>query len=261
MPIININSAEFYYETHGKGDPLVLVAGYACDHTFWYPVLHYLKDHYQVTIFDNRGIGQTKDQNETLSIELMAENLFLLLKKLNISKPHIIGHSMGGMIVLALAARYPDHIDKIGLLTSGIQCRGVGLFALDTLLQMRKANVEYELIFKCMLPWIFSGKFLKIQKNIDALWDYYQANKFRQSISDQERQLHALKNFDGRSLIKSIRNETLIVYGLQDLLSLSLESKAMANQISNSKLIELDCAHGVVSEIPQELARVIIDFF
>jgi alpha-beta hydrolase superfamily lysophospholipase len=49
-----------YYELHGSGDPLVLIAGLASDSQSWAPILPALAERFQVVVFDNRGAGRTE---------------------------------------------------------------------------------------------------------------------------------------------------------------------------------------------------------
>lgn len=260
MPILKLKNTKFYYESHGTGHPLVLIAGYACDHTFWFPVLEELSSHFQVIIFDNRAIGQTKDHDESLTIELMADDLILLFEKLELKNPYIVGHSMGGMIARTLAEKYPKHISKLVIVTSSIKCREPAMFAFNTMLQMRKDNIDFDLIFQTMLPWIFSADFLKNKQNIELLKKSYLENPYPQSINDQARQYEVLKKYDGASQLQQIQQPTLIINGTQDIISLPRESQRMANQIPNSSLIELDCAHGIVAEIPKKLSQLLNEF-
>ena len=96
MPILHANNADFYYELHGTGKPVILIAGYTCDYSAWEMLLENLTRHFQVLTFDNRGVGQTTDHNAPLSAELMAQDVIALADQLNLAKPHIIGQSMGG---------------------------------------------------------------------------------------------------------------------------------------------------------------------
>ena len=59
MPIAKINGINLYYEDYGKGDPLVLIAGFSVDHSVWQPVIDLLSHCYRVIVFDNRGVGQS----------------------------------------------------------------------------------------------------------------------------------------------------------------------------------------------------------
>ena len=60
MAIIKVNGINLYYEIHGQGQPLILIAGFSADHNAWCNVVDYLSQHYRVIIFDNRGAGQSE---------------------------------------------------------------------------------------------------------------------------------------------------------------------------------------------------------
>jgi len=51
MAFLKVNGVNIYYETHGRGEPLVLIAGYSCDHLFWSAMLDELAEKFQVLIF------------------------------------------------------------------------------------------------------------------------------------------------------------------------------------------------------------------
>src|SRR3990167_4083066 len=123
MPNITVNNVNFYYELHGKGQPLVLICGYTADHSYWLPILNALNQHFQVLIFDNPGIGQTTDDGSELSAELIADDIVALTKALNLKKPHILGASMGGTIAQCVASRHPQIVNKLVLLVTSAKWR------------------------------------------------------------------------------------------------------------------------------------------
>lgn len=260
MAMISVNGAEFYYELQGIGRPIVLIAGYTCDHTYWQPIVEALSRQFQVLLFDNRGIGQTKDNGEPLSAELMAEDVIQLCEKLNLQKPHIVGQSMGGCIAQTIAARYPEKIGKLVIITTSAKWRAVTYFAFNNMLAMRKENVNFELIMDAVVPWLFGQEFLLDSKKIDAFKQGIRDNPYPPSIKDQERQLLMLKQFDGREQLKRIKASTLIVSAVQDLLSMHADSAWLASEISKTKSIELNCAHGMVSEVPDQLTKTLVEF-
>lgn len=61
-------------------------------------MLNKLKSYFEVLVFDNRGIGQTKDAGDFFTLETMADDTMKLIKKLGLERPHILGQSMGGAI-------------------------------------------------------------------------------------------------------------------------------------------------------------------
>lgn len=114
MPNINVNNAGFYYELHGKGQPLILIAGYGANGRSWMPIVNALSQHFQVVIFDNRAGGQTTDDGVTLTVELMAQDVMALSDALNLKKPHIVGRSWVEPLYKALLQIIPIKLEKSG---------------------------------------------------------------------------------------------------------------------------------------------------
>ncbi len=164
MSFLQINDAKYYYELHGEGYPIVLISGYTGDHFYWAPILENLKQHFQVLVFDNRGIGQTLDEHPNLSAALMAEETLALAKALKLEKPHIIGQSMGGTIAQHIGARYSSEIGKLVILTSSPKWRRAMLLGFKHLLWLCEQNAEFDLIFAATLPWIYGESFCKTRR-------------------------------------------------------------------------------------------------
>jgi pimeloyl-ACP methyl ester carboxylesterase len=262
MPTIQVNDANFYYELHGKGQPLILINGYTANHIYWLPILDELSRHFQVLIFDNRAAGKTTDDGRELSAELMADDVVALANTLQLKKPHILGISMGGAIAQCIASRYPDVLNKLVLLLSTAKWREAMLIGVDTALEMRKKNIDLDIRFTSIVSWIFGQEFLLNEKNINVFKKAWLENEKLelQSIVDQTRQYHLLKKFDGRNQLKKIKASTLIGYGIQDIIVLPDESHFLAQQIVNAKLIKFDCGHGIILERPRELCKAVIEF-
>ena len=74
MPKVQVNGIELYVETHGDGEPLLLIAGFACDHTMWSDVVGALAGHYRVIVFDNRGVGRSASPDSPYTIRMMASD-------------------------------------------------------------------------------------------------------------------------------------------------------------------------------------------
>ncbi|MBS3904354.1 MAG: alpha/beta fold hydrolase [Simkania sp.] len=260
MPKIRVNSAEFYYEIQGTGSPVILISGYTCDHLNWAPILDKLSQRFKVLVFDNRAIGQTTDQGEPLSVEMMADDVIALAQALDLKKPCIVGHSMGGTIAQNIASRYGDQIRKLVLMHSSSKWRLAMLHGIESMLKMRQQGVEFEVIFQATLAWVFGEAFLQDAGNVQTLRKLILENPYSQSMEDQERQFAVLKQFDGRKQLKSIKVPTLVIQGSQDLLALPYEAEFLAAQITNAKLAICNCAHVCIAELPEKTIDLLKEF-
>src|SRR4029434_8975986 len=110
MPKVRANGIELFYEESGTGEPLLLIAGFACDHTNWRKLVPLLASSYRLITFDNRGVGQSTSPATPYTIDQMAEDTIGLLDAIELNSVHIAGHSMGGQIALALAPARPERV-------------------------------------------------------------------------------------------------------------------------------------------------------
>jgi pimeloyl-ACP methyl ester carboxylesterase len=98
-----------YYEDDGQGDPpILLVHGWCCDHTYFAPQFERYQREHRVVAVDLRGHGRSDTPEQDYTMAGFADDLAWLCAELGLTRPVVIGHSMGGVIALELAARHPD---------------------------------------------------------------------------------------------------------------------------------------------------------
>jgi pimeloyl-ACP methyl ester carboxylesterase len=109
VPQLNREGVTLYFEEAGTGEaPIVLVHGWTCDHTYFAPQFeHFARDHRVVSV-DLRGHGHSDKPEQDYTIAAFADDVAWLCGQLGLTKPVIIGHSMGGVIALEISARFPD---------------------------------------------------------------------------------------------------------------------------------------------------------
>ena len=128
------NGLELEYSTFGReGDPpIVLIAGFSQQLTFWEPAFcaELASRGFHVVVFDNRDVGlSTKiasavrprlaaiasGDRSTVAygLEAMADDTAGLLDALGLGSAHVAGVSMGGMIAQTLAIRHPGRVKSI----------------------------------------------------------------------------------------------------------------------------------------------------
>jgi pimeloyl-ACP methyl ester carboxylesterase len=107
-----------HYKKAGKGPAVVLIHGFGADSTIWQHQVNYLQQHYFILAPDLRGSGSSANLTPATSIEQMADDVKEILDYEQISNCTLIGHSMGGYIILALAEKFSQYVNSIGLIHS-----------------------------------------------------------------------------------------------------------------------------------------------
>jgi proline iminopeptidase len=95
----SVNGFKLWYETEGRGEPLVLVSGGPGDpHTVFHPFFSRLADRQQVVYFDEFGVGNSDraKSSQEYSFARDIENLEGLRKTLGLAKMNLLGQSYGG---------------------------------------------------------------------------------------------------------------------------------------------------------------------
>jgi pimeloyl-ACP methyl ester carboxylesterase len=106
---------KMYYETYGSGTPLLMIhgnGGSISDFVFQVP---YFAKKYRVIVADSRAQGKSIDAGDSLSYEMMADDLNALLDSLHLDSCYVIGWSDGAINGLLLTIRHPDKVKKLAI--------------------------------------------------------------------------------------------------------------------------------------------------
>ena len=120
----DVNGIKMHYLVAGKGEPIILVHGYAQNSHMWRPAMKELAKTHLVIAPDLRGFGDTTKAESGYDKKSMAVDVHALAQKLGIKKAGMAGHDIGLMVAYAYAAQYPAEVDRIVLLDAFIP--GVG---------------------------------------------------------------------------------------------------------------------------------------
>ncbi len=110
---INFRTTRLRYKTSGNGKDLILLHGYLESIEIWDNIFDDLSKLYRVTAIDLLGHGESGIVDEKSSMELMAEAVKSVLDAEGITHCIVLGHSMGGYVMFALAEMYKELMDGL----------------------------------------------------------------------------------------------------------------------------------------------------
>jgi 3-oxoadipate enol-lactonase len=114
MSMVETKGIETFYHDYGGGQPLVVLHGATADHQVWAEQLQPLTDDYRVITYDLRGHGKTGGSaHDRYTMEMYADDLAAFIDALDLDRPVVLGHSLGGMIGYAFADAYPEKLSAL----------------------------------------------------------------------------------------------------------------------------------------------------
>jgi pimeloyl-ACP methyl ester carboxylesterase len=221
-----------YFETYGQGQPLLIIHGNGGSINNFLYQIPYFSAHYKVILADSRSQGKSVDDSDSLSYEMMADDLDALLDQLGLDSCFVIGWSDGGINGLLLAIRHPDKVKKLAV-------TGANLWpdttAVDPFVYHWAENYNKSLQKQKLTPEI------KNERKLAHLLTY------EPHISTQE--LH------------SIHCPTLVIGGDHDVI-LPQHTLLIAQSIPRSYLWILpDSGHSTPIRYKDEFNKVVYEFF
>lgn len=220
----------------GEGPDLVLLHGLAGSSAWWDRNLPALSAVFRVTAIDLPGFGSSHPDARLLLDELPAR-LAAFLGELRISRAHVMGHSMGGLVAGGLAADHPECVDRLVLVDAGF-------LALDPTLRHRFTGPLRTL--RWTSPTILPT----------MLRDLVRAGPIRMASATAE----VLRN-DWRHKLPAISAPTLVVWGEHDRVCSLRIGEQIAATVPGARLVIIPGAgHNPMWEKPDVFGREVMDF-
>ena len=246
---------DIYIDDIGTGFPLVLVHGYLGSSEMWTLQKKYLSKHFRIVAPALPGFGESHNTKPVDSINAMAKTVLQCLDDNKINQFHLMGHSMGGMIVQEMVKISGDRINQLICFATGSIGDIPGRFEpIDVTMERLKKDGIKKTASRVPKKWFVEG---------DQAKYYYLCENAVKNISLEaaEKALIAMKNWKGIDNLKNIKNETLIIWGDKDV-SYNFDQVDILNKnIPNSKIeIFNGCSHNVHLEDSEKFNNTVKDF-
>lgn len=261
----------------GSGSPIVLLHGHPRTHVTWHAVAARLVQRHTVVCPDLRGYGESSHPPElpnhaTYSKRAMAGDAVRLMAALGHDRFGVAGHDRGAYVAYRLAFDHPGAVTRLCLLEG-----------MPVVERLERADWRFALSW---WHWFFFGQTTKpaervINADPDAWYDVNAERMGAEAYADVSRALHdpdvvhamvedyrAGLSIDreadeaDRAAGRKIACPTLVVSALQDDPELLYDAVAIwSGWADDVRGKTIDCGHHMSEEAPDELARILLDFF
>jgi len=109
----DVRGVKLYTESYGVGTPLLLIHGNGGSISSFSKSIPYFAKKYKVIAVDSRAQGKSRDDRDSISFEMMADDFAALLTTMHIDSAYVLGWSDGGINALLLASRHPEKVKKL----------------------------------------------------------------------------------------------------------------------------------------------------
>src|SRR5260370_6707073 len=239
MPYVKSGEAQIRYELEGpSGSPVVLFSNsLGTDYSLWDPQASEFRKKWRVLRYDSRGHGPTTASPGPYSVELLAKDVIALLDALKLDRVNFCGLSLGGMIGMWLGANAPDRLSKLVLCNTGAKIGTIESW--NTRIETVRKNGMKSIASAVLERWFTPGfrekapgQVTKIRNVLEALDpDGYAAC------------CAAVRDFDFRNELGSIRVPTLVIAGAHDPATPPADGSFLAENIPCARYAELNAAH------------------
>ena len=237
---INIKNLSINYIQYGEGNDIVLLHGWGQNIEMMRPIGDNFQDRFRITILDFPGFGESEEPKEAWTIddyELMLEEF---LKKVNVKKPIVIGHSFGGRVAIRYSARNP--ISKLVLF--GSPC----------------IRIQEELSLGVKIL-----KKLKTLPGLNGLGEYMKkfigSRDYKAASPIMRQTLVNVVNEDLSKFAREIEEPTLLIWGTNDTEAPLNEAKELEKIMVDAALITLPGTHYAYLENLPRVVTILDNFF
>lgn len=262
MPLITINDATLYYETHGTGPNTVVFAhGLLWSGRMFDAQVDALKDRYRCITYDLRGQGRSAITADGYDMDTLTEDAAALIQALDARPCHFVGLSMGGFIGMRLAARYPERVRSVVLLETSADPEPAENVPRYRFLNRIARWGGLRLVAGQVMPIMFGETFLQDPNRAAerAYWKQQLLANDRVGISRAVRGV--IERAGVSDELDQIAAPTLILVGDEDVATVPAKSERMHALIPHSQLVIIPGAgHSSTIEQPEAVNAAIGKF-
>jgi 3-oxoadipate enol-lactonase len=240
------------YQVRGEGQPLVLLAGQANNHTWWDPVRADFEATYRTITMDWRGTGDSDKPDEIYTTSGFADDVIAVLDDLGLPAAHVYGTSMGGRVAQWIAINHPDRLDALVL-----GCTSPGAkHGHERSQEIRRALADPQRTDSVLLELMYTPTWLAANPGPHPVLGDPDMPAYAKG-----RHLVASNRHDAWDGLPKITAPTLILHGTDDIFSPVDNAQLLADRIPGARAELVQGArHAYFHEFQAVASPLVLDF-
>lgn len=279
---LNLKKGKIHYKYQGEGSPIFFLNGGPGISSEQYEFIFDKLDSIgMIILFDQRGTGQSTgfgNNGFELNIKRMVFDLEQLRLHLGLQKINLIGQSFGASYALAYAAKYPENVNKMVLISTG----GIGGKDIENFQDMYRGNTsdiasdQMEIVQQILDNYAKetnkapkevsyalrhpARRYIYSIQNLPSAIDWLNRIQI-ESNAAREYIYFSLRKMNIERKLRKVESKTVIFHGMSDFINLSVPIK-INKLLKNSELrIFEKCGHMIWLDKSEEIEEGIRDFF
>ena len=269
--LIQVGDVRLWHRITGEGDPVAQIHGAGFGHFNFDPVTPALSERFRVIDYDMRGYGASDRPVQDYDMEVWADDLAGLLDALEIERAHVHGTSMGGMIAIVFAGKYPERTRSVVINCAAAKLGPSGRLIFKNWIDIARLDPDGpgSRILAELITWqALSRRFLAEQDAVSL------ADRIQEILRDSNRvevftaACQAMCDMDIRDWLPKITSPALVIGGDEDVMTPwdqgpgGAGQQAIADGIPGAEVHVIRGAnHSTIFDSSDEHARAVGDFF
>ncbi len=257
MPFAESGGTKIYWDEAGQGDPVLMIMGLGWASNMWHRTRPVLASRFRTIAFDNRGAGRSEVPDGPYCIAMLASDAAAVLDAAGITSAHLVGASMGGMIVQEFALQYPARVRSLVLACTapgGPEAHHPGPEVMDVLF---RTGLSPEERARAIVPFIYDTG--TPRERVDE--DLAVLSQLYPNPQGFMAQLQGILAWEAFSRLHQIAAPTLVIHGVNDRLVPAPNADLIAERIPAARLVKVpDASHIFFTDQPERAHHAISEF-
>lgn len=233
---------------------LVLANSLGTDRSLWDAQVDTFAERYRLLTYDTRGHGESDAPAGDYTIDRLGRDLLSLMDHVSMSRAHVCGVSIGGLVALWLGVHAPDRVARLVLANTAARVGSREFW--DERMRVARDEGLGVLADSTMQRW-FTEPFRRADPGVVA---QMRATLLRVPVAGYLGCCAALRDGDLRDLASRVQAPSLVVTGAHDVATPPSAGEWLAGTIPGARRLELDAAHLSNVERAPEFTGAVLEF-